>query len=212
MMHIKVCGITKASDLQALADNGVDFAGFIFYERSPRFAGNRIDARTVRETSGIKKAGVFVNAPAELVLRTVSDYALDLVQLHGDETPAFCASIRETIPVIKAFRIGDTVNWEKEVAPYIPVTDYFLFDTASIKGYGGTGDRFNWELLAQYPYEHPFLLSGGIAPGQEEEISRLQLPALFGVDINSRFEDSPGVKNIQAVQQFVKKIHSSILK
>ncbi|NSL90414.1 phosphoribosylanthranilate isomerase [Chitinophaga solisilvae] len=202
-MRIKVCGITRVNDLQGLVENSVDFAGFIFYEKSPRFAAARIDARTVRETTGIRKVGVFVNAPQEQVLRTIADYALDMAQLHGDETPAFCAAIREQVPVIKAFRIGDDVNWEKELAPYLEVTDYFLFDTASAKGYGGTGDRFNWELLQQYPFAHPFLLSGGITPDDAAIINSLQLPALFAVDINSKFEDSPGVKNIPKVKAFV---------
>ncbi|WP_436487380.1 phosphoribosylanthranilate isomerase [Chitinophaga sp. ARDCPP14] len=211
-MRIKVCGITRINDLQALVDNGVDYAGFIFYEKSPRFAGNKIDARSVRETSGIKKAGVFVNAPLEQIQRTVSDYALDLVQLHGEETPEFCAAVRTFIPVVKAFRIGDNVNWQTEVAPFIPVTDYFLFDTASVKGYGGTGEQFNWDLLKTYPFDHPFFLSGGISAGQATEIQEMQLPALFAADVNSKFEDSPGVKNIALVKQFVKQIHSSIIK
>lgn len=211
-MRIKVCGITRITDLQALVANGVDYAGLIFYEKSPRFAGNKIDARSVRETTRIRKVGVFVNASLEQVQRTIADYALDMVQLHGDETPEFCAALRESIPVIKAFRIGDNVNWKKDVAPFIPVTDYFLFDTASVKGYGGTGDRFNWELLKTYPFDHPFFLSGGITPDQAAEISNMQLPMLFAADVNSKFEDSPGVKNIALVEQFVKEIHSSLTK
>ncbi|MET3880713.1 phosphoribosylanthranilate isomerase [Chitinophaga sp. OAE865] len=211
-MRIKVCGITRINDLQGLLDNEVDYAGFIFYERSPRFAGNKIDARSVRETTGIGKVGVFVNAPLEQIQRTVNDYGLDLVQLHGDETPEFCAAVRAFIPVIKAFRIGDNVNWQTEVAPFIPVTDYFLFDTASVKGYGGTGEKFNWELLQTYPFDQPFFLSGGITPEQGTEIGEMQIPALFAADVNSRFEDSPGVKNLALVKQFVKQIHSSIIK
>lgn len=211
-MRIKVCGITRINDLQALVDNKVDYAGFIFQEISPRFAGNKIDARSVRETTRIKKVGVFVNATLAQIQRTVSDYALDMVQLHGDETPEFCALVRTILPVVKAFRIGDNVNWQTDVAPFIPVTDYFLFDTASAKLYGGTGERFNWDLLTTYPFEHPFFLSGGITPDQAAEIREMQLPALFAADVNSKFEDSPGVKNIALVEQFVKQIHSSIIK
>ncbi|MCW3467573.1 phosphoribosylanthranilate isomerase [Chitinophaga nivalis] len=210
-MRIKVCGITRAADLQGLIDNGVDYAGFIFYEKSPRFAGSKIDARTVRETTGIKKVGVFVNAPQDQVLRTVADYALDMVQLHGDETPEYCAAVRTVVPVIKAFRIGDNVNWETELSPYLSVTDYFLFDTASVKGYGGTGERFNWELLEQYPFTHPFLLSGGIAPDQATVIRSLSWPALLAVDVNSKFEDSPGIKNIPLVTAFVQALQQEKL-
>ncbi|HEY9260116.1 phosphoribosylanthranilate isomerase [Chitinophaga sp.] len=211
-MRIKVCGITRINDLQALVANSVDYAGFIFHEKSPRFAGNKIDARSVRETTGIRKVGVFVNASQAQIQRTIADFALDMVQLHGDETPEFCATIRETIPVVKAFRIGDNVDWQTELAPFVPVTDYFLFDTASVKLYGGTGERFNWELLNTYPFDHPFFLSGGITPDQAAAISDLQLPALFAADVNSKFEDSPGVKNIALVEHFVKQIHSSIIK
>lgn len=211
-MLIKVCGITRINDLQALVDNKVDYAGFIFQEISPRFAGNKIDPRSVRETTGIKKVGVFVNATLPQIERTINDYGLDMVQLHGDETPGFCAAVQGFIPVVKAIRIGGNVNWQTDVAPYIPVTDYFLFDTASVKLYGGTGERFNWDLLATYPFEHPFFLSGGITPDQAPAIRELQLPALFAADVNSKFEDSPGVKNIPLVEQFVKQIHSSIIK
>ncbi|MFY0253847.1 phosphoribosylanthranilate isomerase [Chitinophaga sp. 30R24] len=211
-MRIKVCGITRINDLQALVDNGVDYAGFIFYERSPRFAGNKIDARSVRETTRIRKVGVFVNASLEQIRRTIEDYTLDLVQLHGEETPEFCAAIRETIPVIKAFRIGNNVNWKEALQPYIAVTDYFLFDTASVKGYGGTGEQFNWELLLAYPFAHPFFLSGGIRPDQAAALTSMSLPAMVAADVNSKFEDSPGVKNIALVEHFVKQIHQSIIK
>lgn len=211
-MKIKVCGITRADDLNELVNNQVDYAGFIFHEKSPRFVGNKLDARTVRETSGIKKVGVFVNADIQLVQRTVADYQLSMVQLHGDETPEYCASMKAIIPVMKAFRIGANVNWEKEVAPYIPVTDYLLFDTASVHLYGGTGEQFNWELLDTYPFSHPFFLSGGIGPDDAAAIEKLQLPALYAVDVNSKFETGPGVKDLQKVTQFVKQIHLSYLK
>lgn len=211
-MQIKVCGITRITDLNSLVENGVDYAGFIFYERSPRFAGNKIDARSVRETTNIKKVGVFVNAPVEQILRTVADYGLDMVQLHGDESPAFAAAVREHVPVIKAFRIGEDMEWEATLTPYLEVTDYFLFDTAAPNSYGGTGKRFNWQLLADYPFKHPFLLSGGITPDQADEILTLELPAMSAVDVNSKFEDSPGIKNIPLVVHFVKQIQSSTTK
>ncbi|RFS21087.1 phosphoribosylanthranilate isomerase [Chitinophaga silvatica] len=211
-MQIKVCGITKISDLKSLVDNKVDYAGLIFYERSPRFAGNKIDARSVRETTDIKKVGVFVNASLEQILRTVKDYGLDMVQLHGDESPEFSAAVREHVKVIKAFRIGEDMEWEAMLTPFLPVTDYFLFDTAAPNSYGGTGKQFNWQLLSDYPFNHPFLLSGGITPNQAEELLSLDLPAMFAVDVNSKFEDSPGVKNIPLVTHFVKQIQSSTTK
>jgi phosphoribosylanthranilate isomerase len=211
-MKIKVCGITRAEDLNELVNNQVDYAGFIFHEKSPRFVGNKLDARTVRETTGINKVGVFVNVTIPQIQRTIADYKLDLVQLHGDETPEYCALLKETVPVVKAFRIGANVDWEKEVGPYVAVTDYFLFDTASVHLYGGTGESFNWDLLATYPYTHPFFLSGGIGPDDAAVIEKLVLPALYAVDVNSKFETGPGVKDLQKVQQFVKQIHSSYSK
>jgi len=204
-LNIKVCGITQAQDLQALVQYGVNYAGFIFYERSPRFAGNKLDARTVRETGGIQKVGVFVDADLQLVKRTIADYNLDMVQLHGNETPAYCAALQPLAPVVKVFRIGQDVDWQ-ELAPWLPVSSYFLFDTAAAHAYGGTGLQFDWQLLESYPFDQPFFLSGGIGPEHAALISQLQLPALFAVDVNSRFETKPGIKALPKVQQFVKEI------
>ena len=211
-MKIKVCGITRREDLQKLVEYQVNYAGFIFYEQSPRFAGNKLDPRTIRETKGIRKVGVFVNAPLEQVRRIVADYGLDMVQLHGDEDVAYCAAIRETLPVIKAFRIGENVQWEAQLQPYLAVTDYFLFDTEAGKAYGGTGIRFNWELLHSYPYEHPFFLSGGIGPEQLKELMVLDFPALEAIDVNSKFETHPGVKDMGKVKPFTEQIQSTFLK
>lgn len=210
-LNIKVCGITQAQDLQALVKYGVNYAGFIFYERSPRFAGNKLDARTVRETTGIKKVGVFVDADLQLVKRTIADYSLDMVQLHGNESPAYCAELQQLVPVIKVFRIGSQVNWQ-ELAPYVPVSSYFLFDTAAAHAYGGTGLQFDWQVLLDYPFQQPFFLSGGIGPEHAAELTRLQLPFMYAVDVNSRFEKAPGIKVLQHVQQFVKEIHSTDIK
>lgn len=211
-MKIKVCGITRKEDLQLLVNYQVNYAGFIFYEKSPRFAGHKIDARTVRETEGIKKVGVFVNAQFNQLQHIIADYGLDMVQLHGDETPEYCAAVRKIVPVIKAFRVGENVNWSALLSDYLEVTDYFMFDTEAGKAYGGTGKRFNWELLQTYPYTHPFYLSGGIGLEETPELLQLQMPALFAVDVNSRFEIQPGVKNMDKVRLFTAQIHSTYLK
>ncbi|SFE15870.1 phosphoribosylanthranilate isomerase [Chitinophaga sp. CF118] len=211
-MKIKVCGITRREDLQKLVEYQVNYAGFIFYEKSPRFAGSKLDSRTIRETKGIRKVGVFVNAPLEQVKRIVADCGLDLVQLHGDEDPAYCAALREILPVIKAFRVGENVQWKTLLEPYLEVTDYFLFDTEAGKAYGGTGKRFNWELLHSYPYTHPFFLSGGIGPEQLPELLLLDLPALVAVDVNSKFEIQPGIKDMEKVKPFTEQIQSTFLK
>ncbi|WP_295118425.1 phosphoribosylanthranilate isomerase [uncultured Chitinophaga sp.] len=211
-MKVKVCGITKAEQLKLLIEGGADYAGFIFYERSPRFVGNKLDARTVRETGkGIKKVGVFVNAPLSQVLQIIKDYGLDVAQLHGDETPDYCATVRESAVVIKAFRIGDGVGLFDTVARYEYVCDYFLFDTAGAE-YGGTGKLFDWALLSQYPFKTPFFLSGGIGPSHAEAVMELGLPALYAVDVNSKFETAPGVKNMDQVHAFINNIKHSPVK
>ncbi|KAA2241766.1 phosphoribosylanthranilate isomerase [Chitinophaga agrisoli] len=204
---IKVCGITQLADLQALVQYGVDYAGFIFYEKSPRFVTGKLDAAAAKEITGIKKVGVFVDADLQVVKDAIHNYGLSLVQLHGNETPAYCAAIREVAPVIKAFRIGAQVNWQ-QLEPWIPVTDYFLFDTAAGKAYGGTGQQFNWDLLGSYPFAHPFFLSGGIGPEHAASLQQLQLPALVAVDVNSCFETAPGIKDMQQVQAFVQQLRS----
>jgi phosphoribosylanthranilate isomerase len=132
-----------------------------------------------------------------------------MVQLHGDETPGYCAAI--DIPVVKAFRVRTNINWDA-IQPYIAVTDYFLFDTDAGNAYGGTGIRFNWELLDSYPYEHPFFLSGGIGPDQLTELLEFKHPALFAVDVNSKFETHPGVKDMEKVKSFTEQIQSTFLK
>lgn len=207
-MKVKVCGITRAEDLEALVELGADYAGFIFYERSPRFAGNKLDGRTVREKgANIGKVGVFVNADAQQVLQTVKDYGLDLVQLHGDESPEFCAEIRKTVPVMKVLHVG--ADGYEQVTPYLKVSDYFLFDTASA-AYGGTGQQFDWELLKGYKQKTPFFLSGGIGPDDIETVKRWRHKALFAVDVNSRFEITPGVKDMQKVGAFIQQLKQNI--
>lgn len=202
-MKIKVCGITRASDLEGLVSLGVDYAGFIFYGPSPRFAGNKLDGRTVRELGkNIGKVGVFVNADAEQIRQTVKDYGLDAVQLHGDEQVDFCADIRTSVPVIKAFRIQDALP---DTSLYQAASDYFLFDTAG-KEYGGTGRQFNWQLLEDYGAEQPFFLSGGIGPDDADALRSWYHPSLFALDVNSRFELSPGVKDMEKLATFIQKI------
>lgn len=211
-MKVKVCGITRAEQLALLIEGGADYAGFIFYERSPRFMGNKLDARTVREAGkGIRKVGVFVNAPLPLVIQTIKDYGLDAAQLHGDETPDYCASVRSAAFVIKAFGIGDGVGLFEKVARYEYVCDSFLFDTAS-KEHGGTGRQFNWDILEKYPFKTPFFLSGGIGPADAENLLNLKLPALYAVDVNSKFETAPGIKDMSQVHTFINNIKQSPVK
>jgi len=210
--RIKVCGVTLPAQLEAFDEIGVDLAGFIFYPKSPRYMVNKILPEYLRRFKGkIAKVGVFVNMPYEELMRTVEDYRLDMVQLHGDEIPRYCEEVANYITVIKAFRLSenDPIDWMAK--PYDEACDMYMFDTLGA-GYGGTGKKFDWSMLKNSALEKLFFLSGGIEPGDEERLKEFTNEAiakkLFAIDINSKFEISPGVKDIQKVKEFVEKLRS----
>jgi phosphoribosylanthranilate isomerase len=208
--HIKVCGNTLPEQVSAFDEMGVTFAGFIFYPKSPRYMGQKIIAEKMKQIKGkIVKVGVFVNPTYDELKKTVDEYRLDMVQLHGDETPKFCEKIADYISVIKAFRLSENDSLEWMTTPFLDVCDFFMFDTLGV-GYGGTGKKFDWTVLEKSPPKKPFFLSGGIEPGDEEELMKFVTTAagekLFAVDINSRFEISPGVKDVKKVKEFATKI------
>lgn len=217
-LRIKVCGMTKAEQVNQLNAMGVQFAGFIFYPKSPRYVFKSLPAMAIKKIKGgINKVGVFVNENIDDVLRTVDDCGLYLVQLHGDESPKYCEKIAEYITVIKAFRISENDNVLWKIKDYQEVVDMFLFDTAvntvpagHEMGYGGTGKKFNWHLLQGLNINKPFFLSGGIGMQDIDEIKKfLRDPVakdLFAIDINSCFELMPGVKDIAQVKSFVEKL------
>lgn len=199
---IKVCGLAEAENITSVITCNPDFLGFIFYPASPRYVVNKIAPEFVASISGIKKVGVFVNEKEIVVLDIVSRYGLDYVQLHGDESPEYCESIARHVPVIKAFRLNHAFNFSK-LMPYQAFCKYFLFDTKTEK-YGGSGEKFNWNKLAEYTLPKPFFLSGGIDGSMAKEITDLQNKhlALMAVDINSCFEQKPGVKDVLKIKQF----------
>jgi phosphoribosylanthranilate isomerase len=207
-MRIKVCGITKPDQLMQLDEMGVEFAGFIFYPKSPRYVFSQMNKEQLRKLKGkqINKVGVFVNTPAEEVLHMVDACGLYLVQLHGDETPRYCERISNYVTVVKAFRMreGENILWRAK--DYQDVADMFLFDTEGA-GYGGTGKKFNWKQLEGETVRKPFFLSGGIEPTDAallKEFSNSSVAKdLFAVDINSKFEIAPGIKDMAKVQAFV---------
>ncbi len=209
-MRIKVCGMTQPEQVIALDEMGVDFAGFIFYPKSPRYVANKISAEKMKRIKGhIAKVGVFVNATYEELLQTVDDYRLDMVQLHGDESAFFCEKVANYVTVIKAFRLsdGDPIDWM--VRPFHESVDMYMFDTMGA-GYGGTGKKFDWNVLKAAQINKLFFLSGGIEPGDEERLKDFEKEEagkkMFSIDINSRFELSPGIKNMEAIKTFVKAI------
>lgn len=210
-MRIKVCGMTRLDQLIKLDELGVEFAGFIFYPKSPRYIKkfhlSAIDVK--REKLNINRVGVFVNETAEEILKTVDDWRLQMVQLHGDESPKFCEHISNHITTIKAFRIGPDENIEWKIYPYRDSADMYLFDTVGVN-YGGTGVQFDWTMLEKVNIGKPYFLSGGIGPDDAERVKAFSETQhdLFSLDVNSRFEISPGVKDMEMVEEFVKRIRN----
>jgi len=203
-MNIKVCGITQLKQLQQLDGMDIDFAGLIFYKGSPRYAGDKLSASQLKELDfDIRKVGVFVNAEFDEIMKVIDDYALDVVQLHGDETPYLCEQLSEETEVIKVFSIGDDKkDIDELVADYDDVCDYYLFDTSVNGAKGGTGKKFDWKKLTKSKIEKPFFLSGGIELEDAVKLKAIKHPDFYGVDINSRFEKEPGVKDMAKILQF----------
>lgn len=209
-MKIKVCGNTLPQQVTALDDIGITFAGFIFYPKSPRYMPMKISADKMKQIKGkIIKVGVFVNPTHEELMKTVDDYRLDMVQLHGDESPRFCDRIADYISVIKAFRMSDNDSVHHMTHPYMDVCDFFMFDTLGA-GYGGTGKKFDWDILQKSPPQKPYFLSGGIELEDGQKLSAfITTPAgekLFAIDINTKFEIGPGVKDLNTIRQFAEQL------
>ena|ERR1022692_539331 len=208
-MKVKVCGINQLEQLEVLDAIGVDYVGMIFFSQSARNVYNRLFAWEVKPLPlRMKKVGVFVNTDEEYIMSQVEAYGLDMVQLHGDETPAFCKTISEQVAVSKAFRITRTneqnIDWM--IRPYEEYCDYYLFDTNRKNAYGGTGEKFDWKVLNENKINKPFFLSGGIALADVEKLKAFEHPFFYAVDINSRFEISPGIKDLSAITTFVQEL------
>jgi phosphoribosylanthranilate isomerase len=208
-MRVKVCGMTQLTQVDQLEKLGATFAGFIFYPRSPRYVLRYMTTTQLKKENNINKVGVFVNAGADEVLQMVDECRLHMVQLHGDETPKYCEKISDYVSVVKAFRLSDNDSIEWMVKPYMDVCDMFLFDTMGV-GYGGTGKKFDWTLLNNQNIGKPFFLSGGIEPNDEPALTEFAktdaAKGLFAIDINSQFESSPGVKDLNKVGKFITRI------
>ncbi len=182
-----------------------DYIGFIFYPGSKRYV-QEPDPEVFRKIPhGISKVGVYVDENIEKIKRMVADLNLDLVQLHGDETPEDCMKLKNSgIRVMKAFRISHSID-DEVMSDYEDSCEYFLFDKSG-PGFGGTGDKFDWGVLDGYWLSKPFFLSGGIGPDDITTILELDRPDIAGIDINSRFETEPGLKDIHKAADFIKSI------
>jgi phosphoribosylanthranilate isomerase len=200
-MKIKVCGLRQQENIEKVVALNPNFIGFIFYEKSPRFVGEELNEEYIRSIpQSIKKVGVFVNASPGYILNMVKKYDLQYAQLHGNEMPDICRSIRQKgVSVIKAFSIDEHFNFAM-LNNYKSFCDLFLFDTKGNQP-GGNGTAFDWNLLKRYDNEKPFLLSGGIGPENIDEIIALSktLP-IYGIDVNSKFETEPGMKDIAKLE------------
>lgn len=182
---------------------GVDLLGYIFFAPSKRFVGDQPD--TGLFDSAKPKVGVFVDENVFEILGLAKNFGFEYIQLHGKENPKTCSIIQnQGLKVIKAFPVDHLFDFEK-TRPYEKVCDYFLFDTKT-STHGGSGRKFDWEVLKKYTGKTPFLLSGGIGPGDFVSILQLDHPMLAGVDINSGFEDEPGLKNIEKLKRFIEEL------
>ncbi len=176
-----------------------DFAGMIFYPKSPRYVGNNQSVDLKQKLTDTKKVGVFVNEDCNRIIQMVDIYNLDYVQLHGNESVDFCKQISAKVPVIKAFGISTKADFDK-IGNYAQNVDYLLFDTKTAC-YGGSGQQFDWNMLQEVDIPQKFLLSGGISLESLNIIKDLKINNLVGVDLNSKFEDAPTLKNIEKLKQ-----------
>lgn len=222
-MVIKVCGMRDAQNIREVSQLGVDMIGMIFYPKSPRYVEMQsshagIIPDYVKEDINIKSAksparvGVFVDDMVQNIVTRVVNYHLDYVQLHGNEPREMCENLRLTldpdirpgIKIIKAISVSDASDIQK-YKEYVGAVDLFLFDT-KCKTVGGSGQQFDWQVLEQYDGEVPFLLSGGIGPEDASRLHAFHHPKCIGIDLNSRFEIEPGVKDVEKLKGFLNEI------
>ncbi len=210
---LKVCGMTRKEQINELIAMNVDFIGFIFYERSPRFVLNSLTLADIQSIDHSGKTGVFVNESVEKIIEIAEKAGLNMIQLHGDEDQDYISELRKEagnkIKIMKAVRIGfqDTVSKEQyseKISEQIRAVqndvDYILFDTDS-KGYGGTGKSFDWSLLDSLDIPIPYFLSGGISEANISDLDMISHKP-FAIDINSKFERAPGDKDIEKIKTF----------
>ena len=185
-------------NITAVASLRPQYLGFIFYPKSPRFVGESFDIPANLPAS-IKRVGVFVNESNAVIIAKSQSLKLDLVQLHGNESPEQCDELKATgLGVIKVFSVDDDFNFDL-TKPYREVVDYFLFDTKG-KYYGGNAKTFNWKILRQYDQEVPFFLSGGLSPDNVNTLGDIQKMNLHALDLNSGVEISPGIKDLEKIK------------
>ena len=208
-LRIKVCGMKYAANIAEVADLHPDYLGFIFYEKSPRHISEVSSELIKYIPEEIKTVGVFVDENLTVVKQKVANLNLKAVQLHGTESVEFCNDLKEVHPsleIIKAFGIDETFDFSK-LNVYANVVDFFLFDTKT-SAHGGSGKKFNWEILSKYNLSIPYFLSGGIDIEQIKDIKAVSDDRLVAVDINSKFEVEPGLKDVIKLRLFMESMNS----
>ena len=200
-ISIKICGMRDAENILSVASLAPQYLGFIFYTKSPRFVGDDFKIPSGMHSS-IKRVGVFVNDSNETIVKKSKSLGLDLVQLHGNETPLQCEELKSTgLGVVKVFSIDDDFHFDNTKA-YKEVVDYFLFDTKG-KHYGGNAKTFDWRILNQYDQEIPFFLSGGLSPENINSLGDILKMNIHALDLNSGVEISPGLKDPARIKTVV---------
>ncbi|MGB7841892.1 MAG: phosphoribosylanthranilate isomerase [Salinimicrobium sp.] len=214
-LKLKICGMKNPENIKKIAALAPDYLGFIFYEKSPRYVKDEI----LLQEEKIKKVGVFVDASEAYILKKLEKYGLSAVQLHGNESPEFCRGLKKAIlernlkaELIKVFSVGEDFDFEL-LKVYEKEVDFFLFDTKG-RNRGGNGISFNWEILKKYNSATPFFLSGGIGPESLQQIKDLYTffrengkeNLFYALDVNSRFEVSPGLKNVEQLSTFKRQL------
>jgi phosphoribosylanthranilate isomerase len=200
-LKIKVCGMKHQQNVDEIGALGLDFIGNIFFAKSPRNLNSIIHTSTT-------KVGVFVKESLVIIEKRITEHNLKVIQLHGGESNEFCRSVKNLgVQVWKVFSVGD--DFESSKLKEFPDADVFLLDTKSI-AYGGTGRKFDWRLLKEIDEKTPkkYFLAGGIHPNDAKEIKALQLENIIGLDLNSRFESSPGFKNVEELKTFLVELRS----
>lgn len=205
-MKIKICGLKQTENIRAIDELQPDFMGFIFYPKSKRFVNlNDISKSFQKIDDEIKKVAVFVNETADNINQILNGFSFDIIQLHGSESAETVEELKSMgYQIIKAFSMKTGFDF-KLLHQYERLCDYFLFDTATPQ-FGGSGIKFNWDILKQYKGPTPFLLSGGISINDINDIQNLKHPQFTGVDVNSGFEIEPGLKDIDLLEKFIKEI------
>lgn len=197
-------------NIEAIAQLKPDYMGFIFYPKSPRYVGFDLALEDICHlTQNIKRTGVFVNAGEQEVADAIKTHQLNAVQLHGHESPEFCLKAKQLgVEVIKAFQIDDEFYFDL-LKHYTDSCNFYLFDTKT-KAYGGSGNKFDWKILEKYDNHKPIFLSGGITVDDAEDILNLHQLNIYAVDINSKFEIKPGLKDVELVKGFVERMRRKI--